>query len=149
MKSAKELFRNINFVFKLVEWILCLIMCVFGDDLDDNFRLRDLVLASSAAYFIITFSLFLVYIFENTNILYELIAIFVGAILLLVTGLCCIIYHYSHSARDYEYSDGKMLIVHRSDKWYKWIPPISSIFAIACGVVMLVDWLFLFRKRKE
>ncbi|KAK9681346.1 hypothetical protein QE152_g38382 [Popillia japonica] len=132
MKSAKELFNNINFVFKLVEWILCLILCVFVGDLNTSYyhlKARDLIVVASAGYFIITFTLFLIYIFDNTNILYELITIFVGAILFLVTGLLCIIH----------YSDGKD----------RGTTLVVAIFAIACGVVMLVDWLFLFKKRNE
>ncbi|KAK9681352.1 hypothetical protein QE152_g38384 [Popillia japonica] len=77
-----------------------------------HLRARDLVLVCSVGYFIITFLLFLVYIFENMNILYELITIFAGAILFLVTGLWCIISNYSK--KDDEYSDDTMLIVDHS-----------------------------------
>lgn len=93
-----------------------------------DLRARDLVIVAAGGFFIVTFSLFLIYIFDESNVLYELIVIFTGAILNLVAGILCII----HFADDTKNRTNTLIV---------------AVFTLACGVIMLVDWIFLIKKK--
>ncbi|GJQ81811.1 hypothetical protein Trydic_g352 [Trypoxylus dichotomus] len=131
MSKIKSLFSNINFICKLVEWILCLATSIFLADAHTSFydlRARDLVVVAAPGFFVITLALFVIYIMDKTHELYELITMLAGAILNLVGGVMCFIHFVDDSKRT------NTLIV--------------AILMIACGAIMLADWILMFKKKK-
>lgn len=133
INNIRDLYHNLNFICKQAEWMICLVICIIVSDVTTwryHVRLRDLAIFCGGSYFIVTFSLFLVYIFDTTNILYELIILSVGAIVFFATGIDSIVYIVD-DPRGYV---GDLLI---------------SGFAVACAVIMLIDWIYLFKKIRK
>lgn len=118
--------EDINFIFKIVEWVLCSLTCLVMMNpraLAKRRNFRDVVLVTSTTYFIITFTLFIVYIYDESNVLHEAIILIPGAAFALVSRLMCAIY-FSMYERDYT------LLA-------------AAIMMLTCGVIMVVDFIYL------
>lgn len=132
VERLKELLKDINFVLKIAEFACCLATCIvlLNSAAFAYERIFHRVLVDVAAgYILIIFPLFVLYVYHNSNTLYERIVIACGAILNFMAGFFCIVNLTGNLEND-------MNLV------------IITAFTFATGLLMLVDFSILLGKKK-
>ncbi|KAK9729893.1 hypothetical protein QE152_g15678 [Popillia japonica] len=132
VKRLKELIEDINFIFKLVECICCVATCIAVFNSSNVFyekNLRDLLLDVAAGYIIMIACLFVLYIFEGTNTMIEMIILASGVAVNILAGSLCLV----------QFDD---------DNKVKMNYFIVAAFTFTTGIVMLADFGFLIKNKR-